>query len=241
MATGGAAMLASRISSSEPERNAPTFIFFYGSCISAESRDRTGLSGLCLPCNVHGFERTWSATVDLEALKAVTNPAVKAVTAVSAQPKPGAHCNGVIVQVPEAELPAFDKREAGYVRTPIAPDDVAIDAELCRRMGLPSSTLPEGASVFIYVHPEGSPTAKAPVIQSYLDVMLLGCLEYGEAFAVEFLRTTHSWGAERGAFVNDRVLPAYVRASKAAAANAKRWDELLARECPAAMRTRVDI
>ena len=51
----------------------------------------------------------------------------------------------------------------------------------------------------------GAPTAAAPVLQSYLDVMLLGCTEYGDAFAEEFLQTTSGWGAEAGAFIDDRA------------------------------------
>ena len=239
LALASGAWLSSRRAEAAAEAR-PTYIFFYGSCISAESRARTGLSGTCLPCSVLGFERTWSATVDLAKLNCVTNPAVKAVTAVSAQAKPDARCNGVIVEVPEAELSAFDTREVGYARTPIAPELVKIDAPRCLALGLPIS-LPENAQVFIYIHPEGAPTAAAPVIQSYLDVMLLGCSEYGEAFATDFLRTTKGWGKERGAFVDDRALPAYVRASEAAAARAARWDELLKAECPEALGARVKV
>ena len=46
---------------------------------------------------------------------------------------------------------------------------------------------------------------------------------------------------EGGAFVDDRALPAYVRASEAAAARAARWDELLKAECPEALGARVKV
>ena len=93
----------------------PTFVFFYGSCISSESRARTGLSGLCLPCTVSGFVRTWSASIDLTKHSAMlVNTKVTGITAVSAQASAGGVCNGVIVQIDPSELPRFDEREAGY-------------------------------------------------------------------------------------------------------------------------------
>ena len=54
-------------------------------------------------------------------------------------------------------------------------------------------------------------------------------------------RTTKGWGKEEGSFVDDRALPAYVRASEAAAARAARWDELLKAECPEALGARVKV
>ena len=44
------------------------YIFGYGSLLSSESRARTGISGLAIPCLVDGYTRTWSACVDLQAV-----------------------------------------------------------------------------------------------------------------------------------------------------------------------------
>ena len=168
----GAWLSSRRAEAAEAAAEARPTPFFPGSCIDAESRARTGLSGTCLPCSVLGFERTWSATVSLAKLNCVTNPsAVKAITAVSAQAKPGATTNGVIVEVPEAELPAFDTREVGYAQLPIAPElKVEIDAPRCLALGLPIS-LPENAQVFIYIHPEeradARGSARDPVVPRY--------------------------------------------------------------------------
>lgn len=214
----------------------PTFVFFYGSCISSESRARTGLSGLCLPCTVSGFVRTWSASIDLTKHSAMlVNPKVTGITAVSAQASAGGVCNGVIVQIDPSELPRFDEREAGYDRRSLPASAI----KLLRPEQDAASFPVETAQLWIYVHPEGSPTAAFPVPQTYLDVMLLGCCEYSEAFAEEFIRTTTGWGAEPSSFIDDRATPAYVRASDEAKARAEDWDAMLQKHAPDALAARV--
>lgn len=215
------------------ERSA--FIFFYGSCISSESRSRTGLSGLCLPCTVTGFQRSWSATVDLRKENIVHHPKIVGCTAVSVQAASASKCNGVIVAVPASEMPRFDEREAGYDRKRIPREALSVLATSAGG----EAALPADAECWIYVAPPGAPTAAAPVLQSYLDVMLLGCTEYGDAFAEEFLQTTSGWGAEAGAFIDDRAAPGYVRASEAAAKLADQWDEMIKRLAPEALAARV--
>jgi hypothetical protein len=69
----------------------------------------------------------------------------------------------------------------------------------------------------------------------------LGCLEYGEEFARDFLSLTSGWegDGQRGVFLNDRASPAYVRASAAAAARAEECDRMLAGLVPDALAKRV--
>ena len=91
-------------------------------------------------------------------------------------------------------------------------------------------TLPEGAQVWLYVpHSPKSvekygvkactgpdppapdaplagtglspPSRKWPILQTYVDVCLTGCLEYGEDYAIEFIKTTFLWPAF---WLNDR-------------------------------------
>lgn len=188
-------------------------------------------------CKVKGFERTWSASVDLKANNIVHNPKITGVTAVSVQAKEGAECNGVVVKIDPRELPAFDKREAGYERTRLQPHAIVLHSREDR-----ASFPVETAQCWLYVHPPGAPTAAFPVLQSYLDVMLLGCEEYGEEFAEEFLSTTTGWGAgDTSAFLDDRKAPGYLRASVEAAAKAAHWDDLLRRLAPAALESRVEL
>ena len=54
----------------------------------------------------------------------VVHPGLTAISAVSVEEDPGSSCNGVIVKVSAAEIPAFDAREAGYNRLPLRADRV---------------------------------------------------------------------------------------------------------------------
>eukprot|EP00966_Prymnesium_polylepis_P046894 1086673-Prymnesium_polylepis.2 len=211
----------------------PSYIFFYGSCISSESRARTGLTGACLPCSVRGFERTWSASVSMAAENIQVNPDIAGVTAVSVQEREDVTANGVCVRVEASELPAFDIREAGYTRRRLSRDAIVVSDSI------DSASLPSDAEYWIYVHPAGQPSPTHPVLQSYLDVMLAGCSEYGKAFAEEFCATTRGWGTVTGSFLDDRSHPGYVRASADATARAEQWDRMLAEHAPEALASRV--
>ena len=162
----------------------------------------------------------------------LVNPKVTGITAVSAQASAGGVCNGVIVQIDPSELPRFDEREAGHDRRSL-PASALLFAEQ------DAASFPvETAQLWIYVHPEGSPTAAFPVPQTYLDVMLLGCCEYSEAFAEEFIRPRPG-GLEPSSFIDDCATPAYVRASDEAKARAEDWDAMPQKHAPDALAARV--
>ena len=106
--------------------------------------------------------------------------------------------NGVLFKVLKSEIPNFDVREAGYtkIRVPIEylefpnPHDSANTS---------NTTFPfhSGANVWLYV-PLPSQTMIAdenhPLLQSYVDTVLQGCLEWGgEAMAKEFIFSTEGW------------------------------------------------
>ncbi len=165
------------------------FIFGYGSLICAESRARTGQSGEAIPVRVNGIERQWNLVAgDMR------------LTAVGAIANPQYSCNGVLVSVPESELPKFDKREAGYTRLPIAHKDIT---------SLFSNIIPQG-NLWVYVADiPGKPDAANPLAQSYIDVILTGCLDISDDFAKEFITSTTGWN---NPWINDRKAPRYVRA-----------------------------
>jgi len=54
----------------------------------------------------------------------------------------------------------------------------------------------DGVSLWVYV-PEKpmAPTIEYPIVQTYLDTILRGCLEINEEFAAEFLTTTAGWNS----------------------------------------------
>src|ERR1700730_3075658 len=82
------------------------YVFGYGSLINSESRAKTGLSGAAIPVRVTGFQRAWNF-VDRKA----------GMTALGVVRREESVTNGVLVSIPAAQLPLFDRREGGYTRT----------------------------------------------------------------------------------------------------------------------------
>jgi cation transport regulator ChaC len=189
------------------------YIFGYGSLISSSSRLITGIAGDSLAVRVQGLERTWVGWKG-------TN-----MRAVAARPMLGACCNGVIFEVPESELEKFDDRETHYVRTQL---------DLSQVSYLPGHQALESHSqvwVYIYNH-QNQGLQSAPIVQSYLDVILLGCQEIAPTFAQEFIENTLNWDV----WHDDRHQPVYPRAQ--AHSEAVQLDQLLAQLLPQAFTQR---
>ena len=125
-------------------------------------------------------------------------------TYLGAMPDPEATCNGVLFRLPETGLEALEWREQGYVRTPLDVSQVE-----------PSASSPDLADAEIWYWASASqdlPSVKHPIIQSYVDTCIGGCLEVEEAFpaakaagfARQFVETTDDW---QEPWINDRLLP----------------------------------
>lgn len=164
------------------------WIFGYGSLISRESRERSGVTGESLPAGVSGIRRGWYLVADEHRM-----------TGLGAVYEEGSMCNGVVF-MPES-IEDFDERELKYNYT-----RVKVPAEkIFMRDGKP---IPRG-DVWAYVATEpGHPTDCCPNAQSYIDVILTGCFETGDGFAEEFIKTTHGW---EHPWTNDRKNPRYPR------------------------------
>jgi hypothetical protein len=165
------------------------YVFGYGSLINPESRARTGYTGTTTPVLVGGFQRAWNFVYPESQM-----------TALGVIPQEKATTNGVLVAISEAELPLFDKRESGYKRVVVRRADIT---------GLNGEQVPDG-TFWLYVPTNpGFPSIDCPIAQSYVDVVLKGCLELGERFAAQFVRTTTNWEYP---WIDDRSAPRYVRA-----------------------------
>lgn len=164
------------------------YIFGYGSLINSLSRAVTGESGSVLPVKVCGYERSWS----------VISPTF-AMSSVAVVQKEGAFCNGVLVEIPESEIPRFDLREQGYQRSRIDAHQIETYQEV---------ELPEGTLWIYHALEIVPPTIKCPIALSYADVILAGCIEHGHEFAIEFIKLTKGWEFPA---VNDRRSPRYPR------------------------------
>lgn len=174
------------------------FIFGYGSLINTPSRDATaGKAVAAIPVRVSaafGYVRSWS------------DRSSSGFTALGLRrPFEGESpmtINGVIYPV-GTDMSAFDAREKGYVR-------VEVPRALIEAVSW--QPLPTQGAVWVYVPKvEGKapgeglplPDARYPLVESYIDVVIEGGLEYGPEFAREILETTRDWSPY---WLNDRTL-----------------------------------
>ncbi len=205
------------------------FIFGYGSLINTKSRTDTSETGKPIPARVKGLQRAWNIVVPRYSQ-----------TGVGVVYDSQSTCNGVIVPVSEIELPKFDERELqhGYTRTNIKRRDIEA---ISREQG--EGQLPNGI-VWVYLaKTHGIPSDPNPIAQSYLDVILAGCLglgeDLGEKFAKEFIETTQGW---EHPWVNDRTKPRYSGAMKdVPLATTTKIDGLLERLIPDAYNKRTTL
>jgi hypothetical protein len=187
----GAAELANGGGSARPQ-----YIFGYGSLVQRQSRVETwSRAEFASPVIVHGVSRGWFDQTGGTSW----NP-----TYLGAQLSKDAVCNGVIFPVTSAEFAAYGEREVGYQLTKIDGSQVTmLDG---------SQTVPE-ADIWFYGNTgKKFPSSEHPIVQSYVDVCLDGCLEIETTyplarqanFAEQFLRTTSNW---QPPWINDRIYP----------------------------------
>jgi hypothetical protein len=175
------------------------YVLGYGSLIDQESRRRTNPNTrVAVPVMVDNLARGWW----------IHGRAVQFSTCfLGVQVIPGASCNGVIFPVTDIELAALDVRERNYDRTLITPDNITfLDG---------SNGLPEDAQVWTYTVAEAKrtvPTPQFPIVQSYVDICMNGCIEIEETyplareigFVARFITDTQDWNPY---WENDRIYP----------------------------------
>ena len=169
------------------------FIFGYGSLICLDSRSRTGVSTSAVPVTVSDVKRGW-----------YIRNSDYFYASVAIIRSPGSLCRGVLFEIPFSEITRFDQREYKYQRIQLSPESIA-ECEF---------TLSPTDVIYTYcISQIEQPDYAHPIPLSYLEVIMHGCLSYGEAFAHEFIETTGGWNAP---WINDIELPVYVRPLAAA-------------------------
>jgi hypothetical protein len=177
------------------------YVFGYGSLLERASRTRTNPDAIgAWPARVTGYQRGWFHQFADNVGSTCTY-----LGAIEAKGKP---VNGVIYKV--ADFESTKARETGYTAIPLKPEEITmLDG------GGPWATGPD-AKVYIFVSNKDSisktkaPTPQFPMVQSYVDICINGCLEIEalyrtvKGFAQEFIRTTTGWNAN---WVNDRIYP----------------------------------
>jgi gamma-glutamylcyclotransferase (GGCT)/AIG2-like uncharacterized protein YtfP len=182
------------------------YIFGYGSLMNSSSRRLTGRTGQAMPVVVSGLVRHWGKVNDHYTASPLVSEIGDGIV------------NGVLLEIPPAELAEFDRRERGYQRVKLNREQIETDGPLAA----------EG-DVWVYIKPAPEPPcAKAPVLQTYLDTVLSGCLEVSEEFARLFIRYTRGWQAP---ITNDRHRPQYRNYAGVPQHHQVQIDQLLAQLC----------
>lgn len=177
------------------ETNARHYMIGYGSLMQQVSRTQTAPSATeALPIEVQGFRRGFFAEGKAPGFDTVYLGVV---------PEASSRMNAVLFDVRADEIPDLDKREGIYCRVAVPSSQITV-------LGT-GDTLPEG-SAWIYVIKAdsiGLPSDAKPIIQSYVDIFLSGCLELEQrralrGFADDCVTSTTDWSNH---WVNDRVFP----------------------------------
>ncbi|MEM7211792.1 MAG: gamma-glutamylcyclotransferase [Pseudomonadota bacterium] len=211
------------------DESKPQFIVGYGSLMEEASKRRSAPnSGFNHPVHVTGFQRAWNtrgneigfSTTYLGVDVPRPTDLERRVADSSAVPEMVA---AIYQNLDPKGMTAVDGREAYYCRYPVQLDQVRL---------LDGWQLPEDAQIWIYAlkpeDPGKPPTERWPIVQSYVDIFLTGCLnlgkrvtmpldgteaaeessdateEYAKTFAAACITTTRDWS---GYWVNDRIYP----------------------------------
>lgn len=170
------------------------YIIGYGSLINRESQNITGKSLSSMPVVLKNFSRSWTVVYDdLQ------------FCALGVYEKKGSNINVVLFEV--EDLKVFDQREHGYNR-------YELDRSLLNAW-IPGDQIPESGKIWIYLpftEKFGAASDRHFIWQSYVDVILMGCLSVDHKFAEEFIKTTDGWSPLF--FKDDRKESAYLKALK---------------------------
>ena len=162
------------------------YIFGYGSLINAASRQLTGQTGDAIPVVAKGLVRYWGKIDDSYIMSPlIVNQGEGEVS-------------GVLLQVDDNELPNFDRREAGYQRIQINANQIETEY-----------SFDTAQPIWVYVTDSyQQPCSNSPIVQSYVDTVIAGCLDISEQFARHFIEHTVGWHCP---YENDRQAPKYQR------------------------------
>ncbi len=189
----------------------PQFIIGYGSLMQEHSKRQSAQQvGPNYPVMVKHFERAWCVWGKRRGLN---------TTYLGVRPNKARQFNAVYYQVAAKDLPTYDKRERHYQRVNVGLQDL---------QALTKKPLPDG-QYWLYVVRKARqpPHQNYPILQSYVDIFLAGCLELQARFhlphfARQCITSTNNW---HNSWVNDRACKAEPR--MASLYTQRRVDKLL--------------
>ncbi len=171
------------------------YIIAYGSLIETASKNATSYaSGVNQPVWVEHYQRGWFS-------KGLSTGFSTTYLGIIKNKK--ARFNGAIFHVVNNQaFKQFDAREKYYCRVSVPDRDIHL---------LNGKKLPRGQFWIYELKPEfiAPPSANYPLVESYVDIFLSGCLEMEEKyhlknFAAACINTTSDWSVY---WVNDRIFP----------------------------------
>lgn len=171
------------------------FVIGYASLMQEKSkREETSAVSVNYPIEITGFKRGWIEH---------GTPIGFSTTYLGVRPEANAIINAVYFKLNNKNaIYNYDKREDTYCRLPVSRQQIK---------SLTNKKLPKG-EYWIYattLQQAQQPSSKYPIVQSYLDIFLSGCLQIEEKyhltnFAKNCIQTTGYWSSY---WVNDRVNP----------------------------------
>ena len=176
----------------------PQFVIGYGSLMDTLSKDRTWADARpAVPVRVTGFERSWNTRGTLPGFS---------TTYLGVAEKSDATMVAALYRAQDTrDFETGDAREYVYCRVAVARDQLDM---------LDGSGPPPRGKFWIYLPiPESVRPADArfPIIQSYVDIFLSGCIELAKQvtdpdvdFVTQCVTTTKGWPMH---WVNDRIYP----------------------------------
>lgn len=177
------------------------YVFGYGSLLERASRTRTNPDAIgAWPARVNGYERGW--------FHQFKDPVGSTCTFLGAVKAAGKTINGVLYRV--ADLQATIDRETGYTATHLKSNEITM-------LDGGKDWNAEKDAVVIFLSNNDSisktkqPTPEVPMVQSYVDICINGCLELDALyrkldalFTKEFISSTSGWNKF---WVDDRIYP----------------------------------
>lgn len=184
------------------------YIIGYGSLINQSSRQRSSPSSYdAIPVKIKGFTRGWFARTGVVGYSTTYLGCVKSDSYLLSGKVRFEFMNGVLYKVEEKELNVLDKRERRYSRRLVP----------CKDVKGYNSVIPSDANFWIYenefkdesVFEQSFPNKNFPIIQSYVDMCLEGCIGFDisigdSVFTKDFFDTTFGWNKY---WANDRIYP----------------------------------
>ena len=170
------------------------YIFGFGSIMNRNTHGENVFPGAAvIICKEFGYERKWN-------FRSSTGFTALGVSKVSSTGT-AKDVNGVLFRVAQSLMPVFDRREVGYEKVRIPLDCVEFfdksPSSWHKKLG-PEDRL----WVYVPLPTFNKPADENhPLLQSYVDTVLQGCLEWGgESMAESFIQTTGGWSTY---FLND--------------------------------------